>query len=523
MIAFSKTERMADRPRAAVIGAGIGGLCAAIRLAAVGLRVDLIETQAGPGGKMRTVPSAGGPIDAGPTVLTLRRVFDDLFAATGERLEDHLTLIPQRILARHWWPDGSRLDLHADRDENAATIAAFAGSKAEEEFIRFDRLSARIYDAFDAPMMQAARPDLPGILLNTLRNPAIWPTLLRQRSFAAQMELSFTDPRLRQLFGRYATYVGGVPDLSPAVLSLIWQAEARGVWAIKGGMGKLAHALAGLAGRAGVTLRYGTTAREVLWRSGRVTGLVLEGMGEIACDAVVFNGDPAALRAGLLGDGPGQALRPAQVDPRSLSACVWSFAATPSAIDLAHHNVFFCSNPSDEFGPLAKGRMPDDATLYVCAQDRCHAAPPGSERFEIIMNAPPNTDLSSQEMAACHARTFTRLARFGLTFDPMPGIESLMTPHGFASLFPGSQGAIYGRSPHGTLASFRRPLARTRLPGLYLAGGGAHPGAGVPMAALSGKHAAEAILSDLTSVSRSRPMAMPGGMSMASRPTGRAR
>ena len=507
----------------AVIGAGMGGLCAAIRLALAGMSVTLVEAQAGPGGKMRTLPSVAGPVDAGPTVLTMRQVFDDLFDAAGERLADHVTLIAQPVLARHWWTDGSRLDLFADPEASAAAIAAFAGPKAQDEFIRFNRLTSHLYAAFDGPMMQSSKPDKPRILWNIVRDPAIWSVLLPHQTLARQMVHSFTDPRLRQLFGRYATYVGGMPQLSPAVLALIWQAEARGVWAVQGGMGQLAKALSALADRLGVRQRFGVTVQRILRQNGRVSGVALSDARTLACDAVVFNGDPAALLAGLLGNGAQQALKPATAHPRSLSAWVWSFAATPSSLDLIHHNLFFCSDPEREFAPLARGQMPQEATLYVCAQDRSLGTPTEPERFEIIMNAPPKSTLSPQEVAECRAKTFPQLARFGLTFDTPPPDMALMTPQGFAALFPGSQGAIYGRSPHGPLASFQRPGARTRLPGLYLAGGGAHPGAGVPMAALSGKHAAEAILSDLTLASPFGQTAMRGGMSMVSRLMGRAR
>ncbi len=508
-----------------VIGAGMGGLCAAIRLALAGLSVTLVETQSYPGGKMRSLPSVAGPVDAGPTVLTLRAVFDDLFAAAGERLEDHLSLIPQPILARHWWLDGSRLDLFADPEASAAAVATLAGAQAEAEFIRFNRLSLQLYQAFDAPMMRAREPKMARIALNALRAPAIWPALTPNRTLGRHLAATFTDPRLRQLFGRYATYVGGMPDLSPAVLALIWQAEANGVWAVQGGMHLLAQALGGLAERVGVTMRYGVGAVRIVRKSGRAAEVILSDNRSLKCDAVVFNGDPAALLAGLLGNGPQQALAQTHAHPRSLSAWVWSFAAVPAGADLIHHNVFFASDSAREFGPIAKGRMPEEATLYICAEDRASGSPlnPGPERFEIIMNAPPKPTLSPHEVTECRAKTFPQLAKFGLTFDQPPPDQALMTPHGFAALFPGSQGSIYGRSPHGTLASFQRPRAQTALPGLYLAGGGAHPGAGVPMAALSGKHAAEAILKDLTSGSRFIPTAMRGGMSMVSRLTGRGR
>lgn len=505
-----------------VIGAGMGGLSAAIRLALGGLSVTVIETQAGPGGKMRSLPSIAGPVDAGPTVLTLRSVFDALFEAAGERLDDHLHLIPQPVLARHWWLDGATLDLFTDPEASAAAIATLAGPKAEAQFRRFNALSAQLYSAFDAPMMQAAKPQLGAIAWNALRAPRAWPALQPGLSLGRHLARSFDDPRLRQLFGRYATYVGGAPHLSPAVLALIWQAEARGVWGVEGGMHRLAAALAALAERQGVALEYGRSVRRIERQSGRVSGVALSDGRVLKCDAVVFNGDPAGLLAGLLGNGAQQALPPSAAHPRSLSAWVWAFAATPSGADLTHHNVFFTSDPAREFGPIARGQMPDEATLYVCAQDRHHGTPNGPERFEIIMNAPAKTGEPSGEIAQCRARTFPQLARFGLSFDQPPPDTALTTPAGFAALHPGSQGALYGRSPQGALASFQRPGARTRLPGLYLAGGGAHPGAGVPMAALSGKHAAEAILNDLTSASPSRLTDMPGGMSMASRTTGRA-
>lgn len=513
------------RQKIIVIGAGIGGLSAAIRLATAGMQVTMIETQGYPGGKMRSLGSVAGPIDAGPTVLTLRAVFDDLFAEAGERLEDHLTLVPQPRLARHWWLDGGRLDLFTDSGQSGAAIAEFAGLKAEAEFHAFNRQSAQLYKAFKAPILQAMQPDIAGIAVNALRTPAIWQALLPQRSLAKHLSGSFSDPRLRQLFGRYSTYVGGAPDLSPAVLALIWQAEAQGVWAVKGGMHHLARALAELAGRLGVTIRYGTSALRILRQAGRVTEVVLSDGRAVKCDAVVFNGDPAALLAGLLGNGAQQALKPIAAHPRSLSAWVWSFAATPAPFDLVHHNVFFTSDPAREFGPIRQGRMPDEATLYVCAQDRSGPdfAQSGAERFEIIMNAPAKTTLSPHEVSECRSKTFPQLAKFGLTFSAPPSDQALMTPQGFAGLFPGSQGALYGRSPHSLMASFQRPGPRTRVQGLYLAGGGAHPGAGVPMAALSGKHAAEAIQIDLTSDASWPRTAMRGGMSMVSRLTGRAR
>lgn len=515
-----------DTRHVVVIGAGMGGLATAIRLAAAGCAVTLVEGAATPGGKMRTLPSPAGPVDAGPTVLTLRQVFDDLFALAGERLEDHLTLLPQTTLARHWWDDGSRLDLTGDAAADTAAVTAFAGEREGQAFRRFNALAQGLHQAFDAPVMQAAKPQLGAILRATLARPSIWPALLPGLSLSGFLRRQFRDPRLVQLFARYATYVGGRPTHAPGVLALIWRAEAEGVWAVEGGMHQLALALANLACRLGVDLRLSTPARRIVRQGGQVTGVQLGNGTTLPCQACVFAGDPAALAAGHLGEGLETAVPAKSTTPRSLSAWVWSFAATvqgPLARDLIHHNVFFSADPKAEFGPLGQGEMPEKPTLYLCAEDRAAGqVPKGPERFEIIVNAPPGRPDHPKDYAACHARTFHRLSQMGLTFSPEPGPEALTTPAMLGQLFPGSAGSIYGRSPEGTFAAFARPPARTAQPGLYLAGGGAHPGAGVPMAALSGKHAAAAVLLDLTSASTSTRTAMPGGTLTGSAMTGRA-
>jgi 1-hydroxycarotenoid 3,4-desaturase len=512
--------------RVVVIGAGMGGLAAVLRLAHAGCAVTVLERAAGPGGKMRTLPSPAGPVDAGPTVMTMRWVFEALFAEVGERLEAHVGLHPEPLLARHWWRDGSTLDLFTDPEASAAAIRGFAGPRAEAEFRAFDAEAAALFAAFDAPMMRAGRPDLGRLALAALARPRLWPALGPFATLARRLARQFTDPRLRQLFGRYATYVGGAPHLSPAVLSLIWQAEARGVWRVEGGMNRLARAMAALAETKGARFRYGAPVARIEVQGGRAAAAVLACGERIAADAIVFNGDPAALARGLMGPAAQGAVPRRAVSPRSLSAHVWAFAARPAGRDLVHHNVFFGADPAREFGPIAAGRLPEDPTLYVCAQDRgTGQTPPAVERFEIIMNAPPCAPGSATEedspcrMPDYRELVFGGLARSGLTFAPSPPDAALTTPRGFETLFPGSDGSLYGRSPHGLTASLSRPTACSSLPGLILAGGGAHPGAGIPMATLSGRHAAAATLTSLASTSTSPRTAMPGGTSTQSRTT----
>ena len=505
----------------AVIGAGMGGLASAIRLASAGCRVTVLDSAEVAGGKMRCVDSPAGPVDAGPTVLTMRHQFDALFALAGKRMEDFVDLAEEPLLARHWWLNGSSLDLFADRERSVEEIRRFAGTREAEAFRSFSERARRLFEGFEFAMMECARPTLPATAATVLRNPVLIRDMAPQSSLAGSLARTFRDPRLRQLFGRYATYVGGLPRSSPGVLQLIWHAEASGVWRVVGGMHKLAHALARLAEDLGVEMRMGEKVIRIEKQAGRVSAVHTGKGAKLRADAVVFNGDPRALREGLLGEAVIEAVAPAAVAPRSLSARVWAFAAQPSGPDLVHHNVFFGQDPDAEFGPIRDGRPPEDPTLYICAQDRgAGADPPAQERFEIIENAAPADRETPEEREQCRTRVFNRLAEFGLTFTPRPDASRVTIPAAFDRMFPASLGSLYGRSPHGMMAAFQRPTAKTPVPGLYLAGGGAHPGAGIAMAALSGRHAAEAIATDLALPLPSRPTDMRGGISTASRTMG---
>ena len=511
--------------RAVIIGAGIAGLACAVRLRAAGMQVTVLERHGTVGGKIRTVPSTAGPIDAGPTVLTMRHVFDDLFACAGQRLDDHVTLIRQDTLARHFWPDGSTLDLYSDEALSTTAINDFAGAKAARQFTRFCARTRALFQAFDGPMMQAPEPRLGALTAHVLKHPKLIPAMAPLSTLKSLLKSSFDDARLRQLFGRYATYVGGSPTHAPAILSLIWQAEASGVWVVKGGMHKLTQALQSVLQSQGVDIQTNAHVAGIETHEGRATGVTLENGTHIPCDILVHAGDPRALATGALGAQTKHIAKQTATAKRSFSARVLSFAATPQGPALAHHNVFFSSQPEDEFNDLMAGKIPQNPSFYICALDRGQGTtPPDLERFEIITNAPATGDTNApttadttdpEDITKWLHQITQQMATHGMTFSPTPTTDTVTTAQAFGRMFPASQGALYGQSPHGLTAALNRPTARTSIPNLYLVGGGTHPGAGVPMATLSGWHAAEAIAADRISTSPSGQMAMPGGMSTA--------
>ena len=511
-------------PRVLVIGAGVGGLVAALLLAARGLAVTVVERAGQPGGKMRTTEVGGTQIDAGPTVFTMRRVFEDIFTQAGAALADHLVLRPASVLARHAWGPNERLDLFADIDRSADAIGRFAGATEARGYRDFCARAQRIYESLETTFIRSQRPRLEtlvaafgfrglGDLWQISPFVSMWRTL----------DDHFRDPRLRQLFGRYATYCGSSPFLAPATLMLVAHVEREGVWFVEGGMHRIARALADLASTNGATFRYTTEACEVTLEGGRAARVKLTSGERIDADAVVINADVAAVSSGRLGHDIAAAVPNVPPSARSLSAVTWGMVAKTQGFDLLRHNVFFSDDYAGEFDDIfRRGKLPAEPTVYVCAQDRddqerAEADSVGAaEALLCLVNAPPTGDreaLDPSEIAQCEERTFRLLERCGLHITRRDETTVRTTPSDFERLFPATGGALYGPASHGWMASFRRSGARSRMPGLYLAGGSTHPGPGVPMAAISGQLAAAAVLADFDSMSTSRPAVMRGGMS----------
>lgn len=488
--------------RVAIVGAGMGGLAAAIDLARQGVAVTVFDRLPAVGGKMRRVAVAGTEVDGGPTVFTMRWVFEQLFADAGTSLGERLELAPLDVLARHAWRQGGRLDLYADIERSALAIADFAGEREADGYRRFCRDSRRIYRTLADTFMAAEKPSPFGLVrrVGLGRIGQLWATSPWQRLWPALAEY-FSDPRLRQLFARYATYCGSSPLEAPATLMLVAHVEQDGVWRVRGGMHEVALALAQLATSLGVEFRLGEGVEAIEVGGGRARGVKLSGGGSVMADAVVFNGDCAALADGRLGAGAKPAVAAVPRAARSLSAVTWCLRAATAGFPLHHHNVFFSEDYPREFRAIfAERRITEAPTVYLYAQDRAEGEPPaGAERLLMLVNAPPDGDRgggSEPVLTRAWERSLALLEDCGLSVAENPD-TARTGPQEFEQLFPATGGALYGRATHGALGTFARPGARSRVRGLYLAGGSVHPGAGIPMATLSGRLAARCIVRDL--------------------------
>jgi 1-hydroxycarotenoid 3,4-desaturase len=493
-----------------IVGAGVAGLASALELSANGVPVVVVEAADRPGGKMRRAGLGPVWLDGGPTVLTMRWVFEELFAAAGMDFAAQVRTRPATVLARHAWDGDAQLDLHADAQRSAEEIGRLCGPGEARGFLEFCAEARATYRALEQTFIRAQRPTMAGLVRRIgSRRPADLFAIRPFETLWHALGRYFHDPRMHQLFGRYATYCGSSPYTAPATLMLVAHVEQEGVWLVDSGMFGIAEALERAARARGANFRYGSAVASIATDARGVARVELAGGETLAAGAVIVNADAAALAQGLLGPAGPRALR-GYAPARSLSAVTWRVWARTSGFALSRHNVFFSSDYRAEFDAIfARGSLPADATVYVCAQDRNADgdgdAELGRDRLLCLINAPADGDTAGRPDerkaladGSVRRRVFARLERLGLRvdLDDAGAAVEQFAPEQFEQLYPGTGGALYGSATHGWRASFERPGASTGIAGLYLAGGSVHPGPGVPMAALSGRLAAQRVLAD---------------------------
>jgi 1-hydroxycarotenoid 3,4-desaturase len=439
-------------------------------------------------------------------------VFEALFADAGLRRADFLTWRPLDPIARHFWPGGATLDLFREEPRTRASIAVQFGEAEAEGYSRFAAKAEDTWRTLEHAFVDAPQPDVATVLSRAgLRGLASLSRLDAFRSMQASLTDTFASPRLRRLFGRYATYFGSLPQEAPAVLHLVSHVERIDVVAVEGGMTRLAQGLAAGALRLGAEIRGSCEVAAIDAGPRGVRGIRLASGEPIAAEVVIANVEPAALTSGLLGDSVRGAIPPRPVLRRSLSATTCAATARIQGPELAYHNVFFPPDESSEYVELAAGVPPRQPAVYVCAQDRAYGPPPPGtlERLLFLVNSPPSRSTPKEDDDPWNTIMLPRLEECGIRVEATNVVRT--TPEDFAARFPASQGALYGNALRGPLEAFQRQGARTRIPGLYLAGGNVHPGPGLPMVALSGRNAVLSWVQDSGGRPRSRAAATRGG------------
>ena len=486
--------------RVLVVGAGLGGLAAAARLAALGHAVTVLEQATTVGGKLGLFARDGHVFDTGPSLLTLPQVYRDLFAATGARLEDAVDLVRLDPAVDYRFGDGTGLTVPGRLDEVPPALDAALGEDAGRQWAALMARAGQMWQITEGPFLRSP-----------LRGAATLARLARRADHLAVVapwqtlrglgERYLRHPHLHTLLGRYATYTGSDPRRAPAALVTVPFVEQRfGSWYVHGGLHRLARAVAERAVARGAVMRTGARVEEVLVEAGRVGGVRLAGGEVLRAHVVVWGGDAAALyRTALPASRATSSVRRdlARATP-SLSGFVLLLALRGHTPGLAHHTGLFSEDYDAEFDAVfgtgrhhGHPRPVADPTVYISAPDDPALHPDDGESWFVLVNAPRHdpaagVDWDAPGLAARYsARVLDVLAHRGLDVRPRLRWCEVRTPADLARDTGSPGGSIYGTSSNGTRAAFLRPANASPLRGLFLVGGSAHPGGGLPLVALS--------------------------------------
>ena len=487
--------------RVAVIGGGLGALSGAIRLARLGFSVQLFEKNPKIGGKVNEITLRDYRFDTGASLLTMPFVIDELFDCAGFQRSDYLEFMPIDPICRYFFSDGSTMDASADKAKMETAIAQIAPNDVAA-YQRFLKYAERIHDLTAEIFMWTPIHEFKKLL-----QPRHFRTLFRFhqidpfRTVHQSVSRFFSDPRLIQLFDRYATYNGSDPFQAPATLNIIPYIEyGLGGYYIKGGIYRLVEALETVAREQGVQIYTSAAVERICYSSKRVNGVQVNG-DKIESDYVLCGADAVVAYHELIEGHQQQREKVNQLEP-SLSGMVFLWGVRHKHPRLAHHNIIFSSDYNAEFRQIFRDqRVPDEPTIYIAITSKADPehAPADAENWFVLLNMPSLApgQMWQKETVRMQTVVLDKLKQLGFDIANKIEVEQVYTPEDFADLYGSNRGSIYGVSSNSRTTAFKRLPNRSRLlKGLYFAGGSVHPGGGIPLVILSGKMAATLIAED---------------------------
>lgn len=473
-----------------IIGAGIAGLAAAVRMVRRGHEVHVYEANAYPGGKLSAFDLEGYRFDAGPSLFTMPHYVDELFELSDKVPETHFQYEKLPIVCNYFWEDGTRLSAYAEPEAFAQETEDKLGVPAKKVKQLLED-SARKYEVTGRIFLEKS--------LHKAKTWTNWPVAKAMLKIPT-LDL-FTDmnsvhqrmvghPKLVQLFNRFATYNGSNPYKAPGLLSIIPHFEHQiGAFYPKGGMVNITNAVYELALELGVNFHFNSPVEKINVQKQKATGLQIGGQTH-DFDRIISNMDVFFTYRKLL---------PEQKQPerilkqeKSSSAVIFYWGIKKSFPELDLHNIFFSDNYPAEFDALAKGKMYEDPTVYVNISSKYtpEDAPAGCENWFTMINAPYNDGQDwDQLIEQIREATIQKISRIlGIDIRNLIECEEILEPRTIESKTASHLGALYGTSSNNKMAAFlRHPNFSNRIKNLYFCGGSAHPGGGIPLCLLSAK------------------------------------
>lgn len=520
-------------PSVIIVGGGLAGLASAVELAVRGARVTLIEANDHLGGKMNVLSDRGFTFDMGPTIITMPDVLRGIITRSGRRVSDCIDLIDLDPQWRCFYEDGTILNLRKDpaamaRELDQQFPAARPGA-GYQSFIQYSRrmlrLSERVFFYKDlggvGDLMKSPPKNDPELMRDVL-------AMRMHSTVGATAHKYIKEPHVQQLVEHFLQYVGSSPFLSPAILTLIAAVQTDyGCWYPMGGTREVARSLERILRDTGATIITGHRVRRLMTEGDRVTGVQLEDSTVFSADAVISNCDVQRTYAQLART-PKALTEQRSIASKYTPACsgVVFYLGLNRAYDhLAHHNFLFSGNSRSEFDDIYKQGIPArDPTLYIAAPSRTDPdqAPAGGEALYILIHTPykranQRWDGQGGLLESYRPVVIEKCKRMGMSdIESRIVVEHHLTPDAIDRMYNAEGGAIYGLASHGRLKGGFKPRNRSRVfKNLYLAGGSANPGPGVPMVLMSGVTAANALAEDFAlpeaATKRTAPQLIPAG------------